>query len=492
MYMKRIIITLICVLFTCIFSGSTSSAQTVKINAANFPDAAVREALEDWNVEEDEDGNYTKNEYIDTEEVESLFVEDTVYNIKGLDKLNKLETLGMEHYAGGNLTLNNPMLRYLTVRNCEVTSIKITAPYVTDLSVSCLSQTKNVTFCCKSMSSLWLDGENISDIAWGEVSHLTYLNINVNQRHLDLRKLNNLEQIDLSNNKKVRTVDLSKNKKLKKFWANNTVLQKLDTRNNPKLTSLVCYSSKISSLNLTKNTQLKEITVTDAKLNKIDVSKNKKLGTLIIYGNNIKKLNIENNKNLFCLKCGGNRLSTLNVKNNKRLVDLSCSNNKIKSVNVTQNKKLISLDVSRNPVRSLNLQQNKKLEYLSLGNTKVNALDISKNKKLRDLDISYTRIKKLNLKEYKYLEELDISGSKLEKLTLPKRYVNIQLAGKKGKTINIAKYIGKGYSVDYISNDVLKYNKKKGNVKLIGKRGSYGYLTLTKGKRCYEISIKIK
>lgn len=458
-------------LFICITFNEEAFAQTLKIDAANFPDAAVREALEDWNVEEDDDGNYIKNKYIDTEEVESLFVEDTVYNIKGLDKLNKLETLGMEHYAGGNLTVNNPMLRYLTVRNCEVTSIKITAPYVTDLSVSCLSQTKNVTFCCKSMSSLWLDGGNISNIAWGEVSHLTYLNINVNQRHLDLRKLNNLEQIDLSNNKKVRTVDLSKNKKLKKFWANNTVLQKLDTRNNPKLTSLVCYSSKISSLNLTKNTQLKELTVTDAKLNKLDVSKNKKLGTLIIYGNNIKKLNVENNKNLFRLDCGGNKLSALNVKNNKKLMGLSCSNNKIKSVNVTKNKKLISLDVSRNPVRSLDIRQNKKLKYL---------------------DISYTGIKKLNLKEYKYLVELDISGSKVENLTLPKKFLYLDLAGKKGKAINIAKYIGKGYSVDYISDDVLRYNRKKGTVKLIGKRGSYGELGLKKGKRFYIFCIKIK
>ena len=377
--------------------GGTVHAEEVKLDANNFPDQALRTALENATGYYDDDDDYYSSsaviekedgKYIETNNITYLYVTG-LKNFTGIDRLTNLQELSLNDCTNGTITLNNGNLSYLNMYG---------------------KTAKKITVKATGITSFYMYNSSAAT------------------------------SLDISKSTKLKYLDVYKNNKLTSITAPKSV------------TSIDCYKNKLSKLNLSKLTNLQYLYCGDNKFKTLDLSKNKKLTYLYAYGNKLTSVNVK--------KCG--KLYSLNLEDNKKL----------KSVDVSKNKKLEYLYLSNTAVSSLNLKKNTKLYRLDIRGTKIKSINLSKNKKLGSIYMS-SKIKKMNLKKFK------------------NAYIYFEV--KRGKSVNLNNYLGKGYTVEYAESAVT-YNKKKGTAKLAKNttKGEYYYLTLKKGSAYYYIRLIAK
>ena len=314
--------------------ASSKKATSISINAANFPNAAFREYVREFDL--DGNGSFSEQEIKKITDIE-ICDNTAVTNLKGIEFFTYLETLDCSYDKISSLNLsNNISLRFL---NCEYNNL------------SSLNLTYN-----PYLETLFCEGNNLSS-----------LNVSSNPELCDLRLSGNpISALNLANNPILSTLDCS-----------STKISTLNIGANPDLTWLNCNECEnLSSLNVTKNPMLEYLDAGCTKISSINVTKNSNLTYLGLYSTSI---------------------STLNVKNNSQLEELDCSGTTITSIDVSKNTALRYLEITETSISSINVSNCKNLECLYCGFTNISSLNISNNRKLKTLDIRDTNINTVDI-----------------------------------------------------------------------------------------------
>ncbi len=419
-----------------------SFAQKVEINETNFPDIAIRNALNDyWNIYYGITGIPMEPGYIETDDITHLAIlskHGIVNSVEGIDLLTNLQYLDFNYYNGNELTLTNNFSKTNTIgihlNETTAETLTINLPNALCSLEIKNKETKNIILNTPNISYLYIYGNNTISTINGCESLSNLLEIHIEDVNFTL--------LDLSNCKKLQNIFID--------------------------------STKINSIQGLNNlTELNNFWVCRNELEKIDLSSN----------NNLKEI-----------VCGENKITSLEVPSSTKW--LSCNNNNLKTIDLSKCKNLEFLDASDNNIngKKLDLSNNKKLTTLYLSNNKnLNAINISKNKKLKFLDVSKTNLKKLNLKENKKLNRISFYDTKIKKLDLTSfKKMTICYDTKKGKTIKLKNYLGTGYSCTKKDKSI-KYNDKDNSLKIIGKGNSDGeaFITLKKNNNTYHIVLQI-
>lgn len=439
---KKILLTLI-MFVACLMFGSTVEAESVKVDATNFPDQAIRNALDRY---VDEEG------YIDTDKITYFYISDdngVVQDLTGIELLSSMTSLVIYNYNGGDVTIANPQLAELCIYSTPLQSISFDLQYVNRLTFFS-SITKTITLKSPALTNLFIGGEGLTT-------------------------LNGLEQLS----------------KLKVFEYIEGSLTQFDVGAMPNLESLVIANTKVQEIkNLDKLKALESINVNSNKLKKLNLSANTKLTTVHCCYNALTSLKLP--KSVQTVNAAENKLTTLNVSQCTQLKYLSVPDNKIKKIDLSKCKNLTTVELNGNKkLSTVNVSKNKKLGYLNVGYTSLKKLDVKKNTKLTALMCYKTKISTLNLKKNKKLSSISYYDSKIKKLDLTKyKTLAIDYEVKPGKSVSLKNYLGTGYEVDYASSE-LKYSKKNGTIKLSkeAQKGYMYYMNLKKGKKMYSIMI---
>ena len=314
--------------------ASSKKATSISINAANFPNAAFREYVREFDL--DNNGAFSEQEIKKITDIE-IFDNTAVTNLKGIEFFTYLETLDCSYDNISSLNLrNNKSLRFL---NCEYNNL------------SSLNLTYN-----PNLETLFCEGNNLSS-----------LNVSSNPELCDLRLSGNpISSLNLANNPILNTLDCS-----------STKISTLNIGANPDLAWINCFECEnLSSLNVTKNPMLEYLDAGCTKISSINVTKN---------------------SNLKYLGLSSTSISSLNVKNNSQLEELDCSCTILTSIDVSKNTALSYLDVTETSISSLNVSNCKNLECLYCGFTNISSLNISNNRKLKTLDVRDTNINTVDI-----------------------------------------------------------------------------------------------
>ena len=439
---KKIIMAFV-VLFLCLVTGNVANAATVKLDETNFPDQALRKALERY---VDSDGN------IETDKIKYFFVSSdmgAVKDLKGMELLTEMTGCSLFLYEGTSVTLANPKLQEFSIYDTTQETMDIQLSTAKKLNF-CSSDTKTLSITGPELTEVSLNGGAITTInGLNQLSKMTTFGlIESNLTSFDVGVMPQVEKLTISSSKVQTLKNLDQLKNLKELTVAYNKLKKLDLTANTKLTSVNCNDNQLTSLKLPKS--IKKVYAAENKLTSLDLKKCPNLQYLHIYDNKLKKIDLK--------KC--TKLSVVELNGNKNL----------SSVNVTKNKKLASLNVGCTSIKSLNVNKNTKLTALQCYKTKISSLNIKKNKKLSYISFYGSKIKKLDLSGYKTM--------------------TIDYELKRGKSINLKNYLGTGYTLDYVSEE-LSYNKSSNTIKLStkAKKNYMYYATLTKNSKTYYITI---
>lgn len=453
MKMKRImkmLLTLAIIAVEMAAGSSVAMAQNyVKVDAANFPDKAIRNALDRFanemldygEIEEDADyieydadnlGTFRRDSsgviFVDIDSVEILRVEDVdgiVYNTDCLKLFSKLNSLYITKYGASSFTSGQKITNIILSGIC-VPTITVSAENAQSVSIDGTNNLKNVTMKAPKATEVWITGKKITKLSLGNMDKLETLYIRTGIKSLDVSKYIKVNDLTIVA-PLTKLTGLNKLKKLQYVGIDKTKLKALDFTANRKLVWIYCDKNKqLTSIKIPIS--VNRLYVTDSNIKKLDLKKIKKLEDLYINGNtNLKSIDVSKNKNLERLNIGCTKISKLNLANNKKLTSLSCYQTKL---------------------NSLNLKKNTNLKYLSFYGSKIKKLNLSKQKDLR-----------------------------------------LSFETKKGKTISLKNYIGSGYKV-VDQSDTLSYSKKTGKIKV--KKKGYSTLTLKKGSRVFYVEIYAK
>lgn len=446
----KMLLTLAIVAVGMVTGSSAAMAENyVAVNAANFPDQAIRNALERVakeglsddeeyieKIEYDADnlGRFCRDSsgvlFVDTDWVKAVYVQDidgTVYSVECLKKFPNLNWVSINKYGSSSFALDQKDLG-IYLGEISTSDITVTVGNAVDVSVLGTKNLKKVTIKAPKATNVLISGKQISKISLGN--------------------MNNLETLNLSYGK----------------------MKSLDVSKYTKLTGLYVYNTPISKI-----TGLKKLS---------------RLSDFSICGTSLKTLDLTSNKKLKYLYCMENKKLT-SLKAPASVVYLFATDNNIKSLNVKNLKKLCYLGVNGNKnLKSIDISKNTNLMNLNVGCTKISKLNLKNNKKLTGLSCYQTKISSLNLKKNKKLTYLSFYGSKLKKLDLSKhKAMSLYFETKKGKTINLKNYIGSGYKVTSKYGS-LSYSKNSGKLK--AKKKGYNSVNLKKGSRTYYISVYVK
>lgn len=418
-------------------------AQKIEINETNFPDAAIRNALNEyWNIYYGITGIPMEPGYIETNDITRLSIlskHGVVTSVEGIDLFTNLQHLDINNFSGNTISLNNnfngaDIISGVYIRESTTENLNINLPNATcNLRVESKG-TKNILINAPNISYFYLYGNNYISTISGYESLF-----NISEIHIE---------------------DVT-----------------------------------FTSLNLSNCKNLQNIFIDSTKINSIQGLNNlTELNTFWACHNELKKIDLSSNKNLKDITCVENQITSLKIPSS--IESLSCGNNKLKTIDLSKCTNLEFLDASDNNIngKKLNLSKNKKLTTLYLNdNRRLNSINISKNTKLKNLDVSKTNIKKLNLKNNNKLNRICFYNSKIKKLDLTSyKKLSILYDTKKGKTIKLKDYLGTGYKC-IKKNKSIKYNNNDNSLTIIGKGNSEGEasITLKKDGKTYHIILQI-
>lgn len=264
------------------------------------------------------------------------------------------------------------------------------------------------------------------------------------------------------------------------------------------VTNLSIYSDKVEDIDLSIFPNLTILNLGCANIKEIDLSKSVNLYNFAAYGvKSLEKITVGTNDNLefFSIE-GASKLTNVDVSKCKNLTYISIVDCKLSKIDTSKNKKLSTLEVNGNKkIKAIDISKNKKLENLNIGMTSVSKLDTSKNKNLLKLLVYNTKVSTLNLKKNKNLYLLSYEGTKIKSLPLSDLYDVLTIKYKylkPGQSIDLSKFIGKGYTLDMdYTSEWIKYNRNTGKISFKSNATEkYGWAKLRKGDKEFYISFE--
>ncbi len=264
-------------------SSDSDTQAAVTIDADHFPDAAFRECVKSFDL--------NNNGSLSTEEIEEAY--DLYCSELGIKSLK-----GVEYFTNAG---------YLDCSDNELTELDISK--------------------LQNLQTLYCGGNKI--------------------QKLDLSKNSNLEYLDCYNNWEYRegkvvsygsltSINVSKCPNLSTLIVDGNKLTKLDLSNNPEIYRLRCESNKLSSLDVSHLSNLVELEVSFNQLTKLDVSNSSRLTTLYCSHNPITTLDISSNKDLEYLNCEANKISSLDLSAHYSLTTIQTHGNKLSELDISE------------------------------------------------------------------------------------------------------------------------------------------------------------
>lgn len=246
----------------CAALAGCTETQPVEINAANFPDEAVR-AYVTQAYDSDRDG------WLSAREIYAMRTAEGYWGAVGeLPDMNELaERLYDKQQPGVEINAANfPDENFRSF---------VAASFDTDGDGK-LSRSE-----LKSVTQIDCQSRGIKDLTG--IAYFTQL------ERLDCSH-NGLTSLDVSQNSRLRylacsenalaELDVSRNTQLTELYCSNNELAALDLSQNPKLEQLGCFSNKLTSLDLSHNPELKSMACYWNNIDTLDISANTKLALL--------------------------------------------------------------------------------------------------------------------------------------------------------------------------------------------------------------------
>ena len=309
----------------------TSVRASVVINATNFPDPVLREALVDCGID-DGDGILTDEEIENATDYIHL---EGCKNLKGLEYLKNLTFIDLngseESYSSiTSIDLSKfPKLFRLDIHDYAITSIDAT--YSTDLwSVDIAG--------CRELTSIKVDTEREDLGVW-----LSYL-----------PKLTSMENCVLNH---VFGVEFFK-----------TGIQDIDMSNHPTLSWLRVRGDdeefggdyELNSINVSGCNNLWELSIDRVKLQSVRLHALPMFYDIALYQCHTTDLSVENMPNLGGITCSGCEIQNLTIKGCPVLNGVGCADNSLHNLIIDDSPKLYSLNVDNNRLMWLDMSNVKR------------------------------------------------------------------------------------------------------------------------------------
>ena len=230
--------------------AASERATGVAINATNFPNAAFREYVKQF--DKDNNGYFSSSEIASVTKID-MANNTSVTSLKGIEYFTSLI----------ELIVNNDALTSLDISNNK------------ELSVLMCSNNK--------LTSLDVSNNIYLQLLYCRENQLTSVNLKNNVFLYSLAcGSNNISSLDVSSNSYLTFLD-----------CDNLSITSLNTSKNTNLETLLCYGCKnLKSLNLRNNVNLVELNANQSGLTSLDISKCPRLNWLYMQGTNISTIDI--------------------------------------------------------------------------------------------------------------------------------------------------------------------------------------------------------
>ena len=273
-----------------VLSGGLSGEQVygasgpVTIDAANFPDEAFRNYVED-NFDTDNDSTLSEAECaaVTKIEVDELGITD----LTGIEFFTNLKWLSCDKNNLSSLDISqNTALTYLDCSENPLGNLDVSA-----------NTALQMLFCLKSeLDVLDVSANPNLKTLWCSINHLSVLDVSANPNLTILEcGMNDLSTLDVSQNMALtqlmcdnnhfNDLDISHNPALEILWCQGNNLSTLDVSQNPALKELWCYENNLTSLDVSHNSALEKLWFYGNKLTSLDLSANPAINSLLSYDN---------------------------------------------------------------------------------------------------------------------------------------------------------------------------------------------------------------
>ena len=273
-------------------ADAAADKAALRINKANFPDAAFRKYVK-REIDTNHDGKLSTRE---RRAVVEIFVSDM-----GISDLK-----GIEYF---------PALKELACDNNQLTSLNVRLN--------------------GSLTHLICSGNRLKKLDVRNNLALKDLECAGNKlTKLDVRMNSALTALNCCDNR-IKTLDVSLNPSLDFLDCSFNKLTALNVRKNRKLINLYCSSNQITSLNLKKNKRLVDLRCQKNALSKLDLSANASLSMLLCHENQLQSLDVSANADLDYLDCSNNHLGSIQLGHKPKLTTLTAYGNALTNLDIT-------------------------------------------------------------------------------------------------------------------------------------------------------------
>lgn len=281
-------------------AGVLAATGDVKLDAAAFPDSALRKAAAAF--DEDGDGALSPEE---RQAVKALDISRSdVGTAQGIELFGNLEALD----CSGNLLTELDVSENAALKRLDCSKNLLGA----------LDVSQNA-----ALEALDCSGNELSALDVKKNAALAALNCRDNR----------LSSLNIKKNAALAALDCGE----------NAALKKLNVTQNPGLATLACDGCALGSLDVSMNAALQTLCCRDNALAALDLSGNAALVMLDCAGNKLGALDLSGNAALETLLCGGNRLKALDVSKNAALRMLHCPDNALTALALPAGGALVAL-----------------------------------------------------------------------------------------------------------------------------------------------------
>lgn len=181
------------------------------------------------------------------------------------------------------------------------------------------------------------------------------------------------------------------------------------------LEELICSGNDLGALDLSANTALSTLDCSNNLITELGLGNNSSLSTLVCSGNALTALDLSGKTALVKLYCSDNALSSLNVSGCSALSTLDCVENKLTALDVSGCSALEILWCGNNDLSTLGISGCTALIDLRCADNKLTALDVSGCAKLSTLYCGYNALTGLDVSANTQLAELSCSYQESER-----------------------------------------------------------------------------
>ena len=293
--MRRLLCVLLCLFGVCI------PAEAVPIDAASFPDPALREAVRVHDI----------GEFYDEETQEWVGANDGLLGANECARANHITVWGAADLRGIEYF---PNIEHL---DCSYGS------------VSHLDLSRNPRIKLLLCFDTQLETVNLSGYSAVVKAYFTGTPL----KHLNVSGCSSLEELHC-NDCKLEDLNISGCSSLKRLYCDSNNLTRLNAGGCGSLEMISCWNNKLSSASFSGCSSLKYLALGINQLEELNLGGCRSLENFFCNNNKLKKLDLSGMNNLREVQCQENELETLKVANCHNLNSLWCWTNKLNSLDI--------------------------------------------------------------------------------------------------------------------------------------------------------------